>query len=81
MNIYRRLNPRLLVQAELGLGLLHWANISNIGPKLVNWHILHYGFFKGILHDIFKRSSRAYPTSNLHRASALSLREGVRDIY
>ena len=33
-------------------------------------------FFKGI----FKGSSHAYPTSSLHRASALSLREGVRDI-
>ena len=30
MSIYRRLNPRLLAQAELGLGLLHWANMSNI---------------------------------------------------
>ena len=30
MSIYRRLNPRLLVQAGLGLGLLHWANMSNI---------------------------------------------------
>ena len=30
MSIYRRLNPRLLVQAGLGLGLLHWANICLI---------------------------------------------------
>ena len=30
MSIYRRLNPRLLVQVGLGLGLLHWAKISNI---------------------------------------------------
>ena len=30
MSIYRRLNPRLLVQVGLGLGLLHWANMSNI---------------------------------------------------
>ena len=30
MSIYRRLNPRLLVQAGLGLDLLHWANMSNI---------------------------------------------------
>ena len=30
LSIYRRLNPRLLVQAGLGLGLLHWANMSNI---------------------------------------------------
>ena len=28
--IYRRLNPRLLVQVGVGLGLLHWANMSNI---------------------------------------------------
>ena len=49
--------------------------------KLVNWHILHCGFFKGFIHGIFKRSSHAYPTSSLHRASALSLREGIRDIY
>ena len=31
MSIYRRrLNPRLLVQVELGFDLLHWANMSNI---------------------------------------------------
>ena len=30
MNIYKRLNPRLLVQAGLGLGLLHWPNMSSI---------------------------------------------------
>ena len=30
MSIYMRLNPRLLVQAVLDLGLLHWANMSNI---------------------------------------------------
>ena len=30
MSIYKRLNPRLLGQAGLGLGLLHWANMSNI---------------------------------------------------
>ena len=30
MSIYRRLNPKLLIQAELGLGLLHWANICLI---------------------------------------------------
>ena len=30
MSIYRRLNPRLLVQVGVGLGLLHWANMSNI---------------------------------------------------
>ena len=30
MSIYRRLNPKLLVQAGVGLGPLHWANMSNI---------------------------------------------------
>ena len=30
MSIYRRLNPRLLVQARVGLDLVHWANMSNI---------------------------------------------------
>ena len=30
MSIYRRLNLRLLVQVGVGLGLLHWANMSNI---------------------------------------------------
>ena len=41
MSIYRRLNPRLLVQAGLGLGLLYWANIcliyiSNMLNKIIN---------------------------------------------
>ena len=36
MSIYRRLNPRLLVQAEVGLGLLHWANMSNISLTVQN---------------------------------------------
>ena len=30
MCLYRRLNPRLLVQEGVNLSLLHWANISNI---------------------------------------------------
>ena len=30
MSIYRRLNPKLLVQVKVGLSLLHWANMSNI---------------------------------------------------
>ena len=34
MSIYRLLNPRLLVQPRLGLGLLHWANMSNISLTL-----------------------------------------------
>ena len=33
MSIYKRLNPRLLVQVGLVLGLLHWANMSNISLK------------------------------------------------
>ena len=31
MSIYRQLNPRLLVQARLGLSLLHWARVYYIG--------------------------------------------------
>ena len=34
MNIYRRLNPRLLIQAGVDLGLLHRANMSNISLTL-----------------------------------------------
>ena len=30
IGIYRRLNPRLLVQVGVGLCLLHWANMTNI---------------------------------------------------
>ena len=30
MGIYRQLNPRLLVQVGMNLGLLYWANMSNI---------------------------------------------------
>ena len=36
MSIYRRLNPRLLVQVRMGLGLLHWANMSNISLTKLN---------------------------------------------
>ena len=64
----------------LTIDLFHRLTLDSVSsfetPKLVNWHILHRGFFKGI----FKGSSHAYPTSSLHRVSALSLREGVRDI-
>ena len=59
------------VDSNFGLRFSIWNS------KLVNWHILHCGFFKGI----FKESSHAYLTSSFHRASALSLREGVRDIF
>ena len=34
LSIYKRLNPTLLVQAGVSLGLLHWANISNIHISL-----------------------------------------------
>jgi len=30
MCIYWRLNPKILVQVGVGLGLLHWANMSNL---------------------------------------------------
>ena len=52
--------------------------------KLLNWSIGKFfimvsskAFFKV---GIFKESSHAYLTSSLHWASALSLREGVKDI-
>ena len=34
-SIYRRLNPKLLVQVEVALGLLYWANMSNISLKIL----------------------------------------------
>ena len=37
MSIYRRLNPRLLVQVGLSLDLLYWANISNIYISLTHF--------------------------------------------
>ena len=30
ISIYRRLNSRLLILVGVGLGLLHWSNMSNI---------------------------------------------------
>ena len=38
MSIYRRLNPKLLIQAGVGLDLLYWTNMSNISltePKKI----------------------------------------------
>ena len=40
MNIYRRLNPKLLVQVGLSLNLFHWANISNISLTIKSVNIL-----------------------------------------
>ena len=34
-SIYRRLNPKLLVQVEVALGLLYWVNMSNISLKIL----------------------------------------------
>ena len=34
-SIYRRLNPKLLVQVEVALGLLYWINMSNISLKIL----------------------------------------------
>ena len=34
MSIYRRLNPIILIQVGVDLGLLHWANMSNISLTL-----------------------------------------------
>ena len=41
INIYRRLNYlRVLVQIEIGLGLLHYTNMSNISlPGNVEWWV------------------------------------------
>ena len=36
MKIYRRQNLRLLVQVGVGLGVLHWANMSNISLTHLN---------------------------------------------
>ena len=47
--------------------------------KLQNWSIGTF-FIMVSLKTFFKGSSHTYPTSSLHRASVLSLREDVRDI-
>ena len=36
MKIYRRQNLRLLIQVGVGLGVLHWANMSNISLTHLN---------------------------------------------
>ena len=51
MSIYRRLNPKLLVQARMGLGLLHWANMSNISNMNPKYKLL-MNFFVIILRDV-----------------------------
>ena len=45
INIYRRLNLKLLVQVGLNLGLLHWANMSNISLTIRNIYC-NYPFLK-----------------------------------
>ena len=51
MSIYRRLNPKLLVQARMGLDLLHWANMSNISNMNPKYKLL-MNFFVIILRDV-----------------------------
>ena len=51
MSIYRRLNPKLLVQARMGLALLHWANMSNISNMNPKYKLL-MNFFVIILRDV-----------------------------
>ena len=51
MSIYRRLNPKLLVQARMDLGLLHWANMSNISNMNPKYKLL-MNFFVIILGDV-----------------------------
>ena len=45
INIYRRLNLKLLAQVGLNLGLLHWANMSNVSLTIRNIHC-NYPFLK-----------------------------------
>ena len=51
MSIYRRLNPKLLVQVRMGLDLLHWANMSNISNMNPKYKLL-MNFFVIILRDV-----------------------------
>ena len=51
MSIYRRLNPKLLVQARMDLDLLHWANMSNISNMNPKYKLL-MNFFVIILRDV-----------------------------
>ena len=51
MSIYRRLNPKLLVQVRMDLGLLHWANMSNISNMNPKYKLL-MNFFVIILRDV-----------------------------
>ena len=51
MSIYKRLNPKLLVQARMGLGLLHWANMSNISNMNPKYKLL-MNFFVIIMCDV-----------------------------
>ena len=51
MSIYKRLNPILLVQARMGLDLLHWANMSNISNMNPKYKLL-MNFFVIILRDV-----------------------------
>ena len=46
--------------------------------KSINWFT--FFIFRGILQGISRGSSHVYPTLGLYQVSALSLREGVRDI-
>ena len=45
ISIYRQLNLKLLVQVELSLSLLHWANMSNISLTIRNIYC-NYPFLK-----------------------------------
>ena len=51
MSIYRRLNPRLLVQAGLGLGLLKRANMST-SKKLRTLFRLYGSFYQNLFESL-----------------------------
>ena len=59
ISIYGRLNLRLLVQVRVGLGLLHWANMSNISLTRLNTLLIQSGEQSG--NEIGSKQSFASP--------------------
>ena len=55
ISIYKRLNPSLLVQVGLGLGLLHWANICLIYiSNIYLWFMVGWVSFRAIWNGVNK---------------------------
>ena len=65
MSIYRRLNPRLLVQARLDLGLLHWTNICLIYISNNDDHDLESGQKEKTKKNLDKRTRRVNLVCNI----------------